>query len=90
LKKFLARVRTTTDPEAFPMATRTIKSLGKTGRITRAQALKVAREILRASPQEKQRRAKILTPEATASGKGLIRFRVGAPIAASEVKKKPS
>ena len=60
------------------MTTRTIKTLGKTGRITRAQAFKVAKEVLRLTPKAKQQKTRILTPAATASGKGLIRFRVGA------------
>jgi hypothetical protein len=70
------------------MATRTIKSLGKTGRIARAQALKVAREILRATPTAKPGQRKILTPEATASGQGLIRFRVGVPTITKDTKNK--
>lgn len=60
------------------MATRTIKTLGKTGRITRAQAFKAAKEVLGSAPKVKREQSRILTPAATASGEGLIRFRVGA------------
>ncbi len=65
------------------MATRTIKTLGKTGRITRDQAFKVAQEVIASSSQAKRGHRKILTPAETASGKGLISFRFGAlmPIA---------
>ncbi len=64
------------------MATRTIKTLGKTGRITRAQAFKVAKKVLRSAPKAKRGQSQILTPAATASGKGLIRFRVGTRVTA--------
>ncbi|NOT56336.1 MAG: hypothetical protein HOP18_17195 [Deltaproteobacteria bacterium] len=59
------------------MATRTIKTLGKTGRITREQAFKVAQEVIASSPAKRGQK-RILTSAETASGKGLIRFRFGA------------
>jgi hypothetical protein len=59
------------------MATRAIKTLGKTGRITRAQAFKVAKKVLRLASKAERGQTRILTPAATASGKGLIRFRGG-------------
>jgi len=67
------------------MATRTIKTLGKTGRITRAQAFKAAKEVLDSAPKAKHGHKKILTPAETASGKGLISFRFGARMAMSDV-----
>ena len=62
------------------METRVIKTLGRTGRITRAQAFKVAKKVLRPRSDTKPRKTKILTPASTASGKGLIKFR-GARVA---------
>jgi hypothetical protein len=59
------------------MATRTIKTLGKTGRVTRERAFKAAQEVLRSASKSKQGQKKILSPASTASGKGLIRFRFG-------------
>jgi hypothetical protein len=59
------------------METRIIRSLKNTGRITRAQALKVAMKVVSRRPKTKQRRTKILNGADTASGKGLIRFRGG-------------
>jgi hypothetical protein len=57
------------------METRIIKTLGKTGRITRAQALKAAQKVILSRADLKPRRKKILRGSDTASGKGLIRFR---------------
>lgn len=65
------------------MATRTIKTLGKTGRITRARAFKAAKKVLHATPKATTKESRrILTPAATASGKGLIKFRVGTQVPA--------
>jgi hypothetical protein len=63
---------------------RTIKTLGKTGRITRAQAFKVAKELLASAPKAKPGQKKILTSAETASGQGLISFRFGMPMTKSD------
>ncbi|MBM4257740.1 MAG: hypothetical protein FJ147_17840 [Deltaproteobacteria bacterium] len=70
------------------MATRTIKALGKTGRVTPERAFKAAQEVLRSGSRAKHGQKKILTPEATASGKGLIRFRFATRTTSADVDKR--
>lgn len=63
------------------MATRTIKTLGKTGRLSRATASKVAQKVRRQSKSRHTPKAPLsLKAKDTATGKGLIRFRVGTTV----------
>jgi hypothetical protein len=60
------------------VATRTVKSLNKSGRISRLKAWKAIREI-QESPEYRILLAKPtgkITRKTTATGKGLVRFRV--------------